>query len=56
MGDVLKGSGFVVTHRPYTSVRAERNRLWVEGYYPNGAIARRAWNASTNLTVLRGGE
>jgi len=51
-GDVLAGSGFTVTHTPYTSVRGRKGYLWVEGYYPNGTTRVREWNASTTVSVV----
>lgn len=51
-GDVLAGSGFTVTHNPYTSVRGRKGYLWVAGYYPNGVNRRREWNANTTVTVV----
>jgi hypothetical protein len=50
-GDVLSGSGFVVTRNaiPLTS-----GRVLVCGRYPSQMLpTQRAWNASTTLTVTR---
>jgi hypothetical protein len=52
-GDVLAGSGFTLTHTPYPSVRGRKGYLWVEGFYPNGAVKCREWNASTTVSVVR---
>lgn len=54
-GDVLAGSGFVVTHTPYPTValRGTRN-LVVEGYYPSDSTPRsRQWNRDTTVTIKR---
>lgn len=53
VGDVTKGSGATITHRPYTSVRLNSRKLWVEGVWPNGQAFITPWNASTMITVLR---
>jgi hypothetical protein len=52
-GDVLAGSGFVVTRTPYPTValRGSRN-LVVEGFYPGGKTAARQWNRDTTVTIL----
>jgi hypothetical protein len=52
-GDVLSGSGFVVTHTPYSGVRLKSGKLYVEGYYPGKAPRRHEWGASTTLIALR---
>jgi hypothetical protein len=52
-GDVLLGSGFVVTHNAYTSVRCPKGMIHVEGNYPDGGVKVHTWNASTTLTVVR---
>lgn len=53
VGDVLAGSGFEVTHNPFTSVRCPKGKLHVEGFYPNGPVKRVTWNASTTMNVVR---
>lgn len=53
-GDVLCGSGFVVTHNPYQKVGIASGTLLVEGFYPGGKNRIFLWKASTTVTVDRG--
>ena len=53
IGDVCAGSGQTITHRPYTSVRLNARKRWVEGTYKNGQPFISPWNADTLITVLR---
>jgi hypothetical protein len=53
VGDITKGSGATITHRPYPSVRLSSKKLWVEGVWSNGQAFINPWNASTMVTVLR---
>lgn len=50
-GDVLTGSGFVVTHTPWRGVRTPKGRMIVEGFYPGGTVKRYEWSASTTVSV-----
>jgi hypothetical protein len=50
-GDVLAGSGFVVTAH---AIALPGGKVLISGKYPSDArVATRAWNASTTLTVTR---
>lgn len=51
IGDMLVGSGFIVTNNPYRAVRTPAGRMVVEGYYPRGTIKAYEWNASTTVVV-----
>lgn len=51
-GDVLAGSGFTVTRRPYTSTRCPKGRLHVEGFYPGKPVKVHTFNASTAVSVV----
>lgn len=50
-GDVLAGSGFTVTHSAYSGVRTRKGYVIVEGFYPNGAVKAREWNANTRVPL-----
>lgn len=52
-GDVLGGSGFTVTRRPYSQSTSRKGRLYVEGHYPNQPAYRHEWNRSTTMSVDR---
>lgn len=52
-GDLLVGSGFVVTHGAYTSVRCPKGKVHVEGRYPGKRAKVATWNANTTLMVVR---
>lgn len=52
-GDVLTGSGFVVSHNAWAGVRCPKGHVYVEGAYPGGDHKRFTWNASTTVTVSR---
>lgn len=52
-GDVLVGSGFVVTHTPYSAARLRSGKLYVEGFYPGSPTKRHEWGASTTIAALR---
>lgn len=54
-GDVLSGSGFVVTHTPYQTVGLRGTpKVVVEGFYPpTSQPTARAWNRNTTVTVIR---
>lgn len=51
-GDVLAGSGFTVTQRPYSGVRTPKGRMIVVGFYPGSEPKSYVWNASTRVSVV----
>lgn len=52
-GDVLVGSGFIVTHNAWAGVRTPKGKVNVAGHYPGGADSVRHWGASTSVQVMR---
>lgn len=52
-GDILVGSGFVVTRTAYRGVRTPSGKVRVEGHYPGSPVKAYEWNASTRVTVKR---
>jgi hypothetical protein len=54
VGDKLCGSGAVITHAPYDSVKCPRGRIHVGVKYPTEDQGyQRTWNKSTTIKIQR---
>ena len=53
-GDVLAGSGFVVTARATRGLRTPKGKVEVDGFYPGSPVKRYEFNGSTRMMVQRG--
>jgi hypothetical protein len=51
-GDVIAGSGFVVTHNAYALTRTPKGRVVIEGYYPGSPVKAYEWSANTRVPVV----